>query len=333
MIILLAKKMICAFGGALSLLGVYAVVWLVSITSLIFESLNVSFPRAGIFRLGVDNALGLFLLAPLILFIAMGVWVFLSLRRWSGKGGWIRYQPLDSPRISVALTAFNDQESIFSAVKDFASFPEVIEVVVVDNNSTDRTTEIAKKAGANVVREHQQGYGFACIRGLRECLSNPQANIVVLCEGDGTFAGYDIKKLVPYLDNADMALGTRTTQELLDSDSQLGYLYIWGNLFLAKLIQIKFWDVKHWGRVRLTDVGCTYRAVRREALSKIVDDLRVGGHHFSPHMMMVALESGLRVIEVPVTFRKRVGKSKGAGGSKIKGITIGLRMLWSILTF
>jgi len=206
-------------------------------------------------------------------------------------------------------------------------------VVVVDNNSTDQTRQQALSAGARVVSEPKQGYGYACMRGLREALEFPKVNVVVLVEGDMTFAGKDLGKLVPYLDNVDMVVGTRTTQELTTEDSQLNWFYVWGNMFLAKMTQVKFWDIKHWGRVRLTDVGCTMRAVRAEALGEILDSLRVGGHHFSPHMVMVAISKGLKVVEIPVTFRRRWGTSKGAGSSKLKGFGIGLRMMWHILTF
>jgi len=89
-------------------------------------------------------------------------------------------------------------------------------------------------------------------------------------------------------------------------------------------------QIRHWGRVRLSDVGCTYRAVRKDALRKIMPELREGGNAFSPHMILVALGSGLTVIEVPVTFRHRIGESKGVGKQKLKGLAVGLRMLWMI---
>jgi glycosyltransferase involved in cell wall biosynthesis len=260
--------------------------------------------------------------------ISVALLIILSKR---GKNK-INYNPIQEPKIVVVLTAYNDEESIPVAVKDFKMQKNVIKVIVVDNNSSDRTYEYARISGAEVVKEENQGYGFACIRGLREALKT-DANIIVLAEGDGTFVGYDINKLIPFLDNTDLVLGTRTTQELLDQQSQLDWFLVWGNLFLAKLIQIKYFDAKCWGKVRLTDVGCTMRAMRREALEKIIDQLKVGGMHFSPHMIMVALENNLKVVEVPITFRKRIGKSKGAGANRWKALKIGLRMLWHILTY
>ncbi len=243
----------------------------------------------------------------------------------------IRHKPIKKPRISVVMTAWNDEKAIGHAVRDFKKRENVMEVVVVENNSTDNTAEVARKAGARVITEKKPGYGRVCIRGLKEV--SPEANIVVLVEGDMTFNGYDVKKLVPYLDNVDMVLGTRTTQELLNQKTQLGWFTVWGNLFMAKLIQLKYWDFKMWGRVRLTDVGCTLRAVRRESLKRIINDLKVETDHFSPHMIMVSLNKKLKVIEIPVTFKERIGVSKGAGGNNWKAFKVGLRMLFAIFFY
>ena len=277
--------------------------------------------------------LWLALVLPIIVAVEGGLFLFLSRRRWRHNSHSVRWEVIPNHNIVVAMTAYNDETSIYDAVQEFRTQPDVKEVIVVDNNSTDKTKELALKAGARVVEEQKQGYGYACIRGLREALAFPKVNVVVLAEGDMTFAGKDLSKLVPYLDNVDMVVGTRTTQELTTEDCQLNWFYVWGNMFLAKLTQVKFWDIKHWGRVRLTDVGCTLRAIRAEALERIIDKLQVGGHHFSPHMIMVTIADGLKVVEVPVTFRKRVGLSKGAGSGIWKGMGIGFRMMWHILTY
>jgi len=301
----------------------------------VFVSLGIPFslPYEGTLILFKNLASEFFyLLFPILTIIAVSNLVILTKLR-SPKFSGLRYDPILYPKVSVALTAWNDEEPIYEAVRDFKDQEGIIEVIVVDNNSSDNTVLLAKQAGARVVVEKNPGYGYVCIRGLREALSNKEANVIVLTEGDRTFRGYDIKKLIPYLDNADLVLGTRTTQELLDQKSQLDWFLVWGNLFLAKLIQLKYWSIKCWGRVRLTDVGCTYRAIRREALEKIIDRLEAKGIYFSPHMIMVALNNNLKVVEVPITFRERVGMSKGAGGSRWRATKIGLKMLWHIMTY
>ena len=238
----------------------------------------------------------------------------------------------EDPTVVVVLTAYNEALSIGDVVEDFLSQPHVERVLVVDNNCTDDTALVAARAGATVVQESRQGYGFACMRGLREALRY-QTDAVLLAEGDGTFIGRDVAKLLPYLDDADMVLGNRITPGLVDRNSQMDTFFVWGNQVGGKMIQLRFWEWRFWGRTRLSDLGCTMRALRTDALEAIIDDLKVGGDHFSVHMIMMALRRGLLTVEVPITFWPRVGVSKGASQSLSKGTIVGLSMLWHIVTF
>ena len=240
-------------------------------------------------------------------------------------------RPLSDARVAVALTAYNDALSIGDAVRDFKDRPGVEAVIVVDNNSSDGTAAVAAAAGATVAREKQQGYGYACMRGLREAL-NTGAEVIVLSEGDGTFSGRDIAKLVPFLEDADIVVGNRITPGLVDLRSQMDTFFVWGNQLGAKLLQLRFWDWRFMGKLRVSDLGCTFRAIRREALAEIIDEMDVGWSHFSPHMIMVSLRKGHTVVEVPVTFLPRVGESKGAR-DLVSAWAIGLAMFWHILTF
>lgn len=233
--------------------------------------------------------------------------------------------------VIVSLTALDDEQAIEDVVDDFIKNPDITGVIVVDNGSGDRTRELATAAGAQVIGEAKKGYGRACTRALREGLASGHP-VIVLCEADRTFRASDVEKLVAYLRHADLVIGSRTHSALLNSDSQLNSFFTLGNLFVAKLLQARYWDWITGGRVRLTDVGCTYLAIRSEALVKIIDDLEVGGSHFIPHLLIVALERGLRVVQVPVTFWKRVGVSKGGNASWTSGMSLGLAMIWHILT-
>jgi hypothetical protein len=238
-----------------------------------------------------------------------------------------------SPRVVVALTAYNDAQATAQAVKEFARQPGVLKVLVIDNNSTDQTAELAAAAGGTVIREERQGYGYACIRGLSEGLRVPDAEVVLLCEGDGTFFAEDTAKFLAYFANADLVVGNRVVRGLVDSDSQMDYFFIWGNLAVAMLLRLRFWDGRHLGPAGLMDVGCTYRAIRRSALERILPDLLVGGNHFSPHMLLVAIARDLSVIEIPIRLRRRIGESKGASQSLGKGLRVGVSMIWHIITF
>jgi glycosyltransferase involved in cell wall biosynthesis len=190
----------------------------------------------------------------------------------------------------------------------------------VDNNSADGTAAAARAAGADeVVVEAIPGYGSCCMRALAEGARD--ADVVILCEGDCTFASGDVRKLLAYLENADLVLGTRATQELRARGTQMDWLINPANQLVAKLVQLRFWGT------RLTDVGCTYRAIRVDALRRLAPHLRVRGNHFSPHMFIEALRLDMRVIEIPVTFRRRVGESKGVGSNKLKAARVALSML------
>jgi len=237
------------------------------------------------------------------------------------------------PRVVVALTAYNDAEATARAVKDFRRQPEVVKVIVVDNNSTDQTAALAAAAGASVIPETRQGYGYACMRGLAEGLTMPEADVVVLAEGDGTFVAEDTAKFLAYMGDADLVVGNRVVRGLVDRDSQMDHFFTWGNMAVAVLLRLRFWDGRFLGPAGLTDVGCTFRAIRRQALERILPDLVVGGSHFSVHMLLVAMARGLSVIEIPVRLRRRVGQSKGASQSLSKGFTVGLAMIWHIMTF
>ncbi len=236
----------------------------------------------------------------------------------------------EGQKAAVVLTAYDDEEAIGEAVREFRALPVVSEIVVVDNNSSDRTAEVARASGATVYAESRQGYGYACMGGLQYALDRTREEIIVLAEGDMTFFAPDLEKMLPYLAECDMVLGTRTTRTLTSPDSQMDWFMAWGNVFLAFLIRLRYWDSTFLGRARLTDVGCTFRIIRRSALARILPDLTVGGHYFSPHMILTALRHNLSVIEVPIRFRQRVGLSKGAGGSRARAARIGLQMVREI---
>ena len=238
-----------------------------------------------------------------------------------------------SPRVAVAITGYNDAAATAQAVRDFWHQPAVTSVLVIDNNSTDDTTLLAAAAGANVINETHQGYGYACARGLAEGLKVPDADVIVLTEGDGTFFADDLPKFLAYMNDADLVVGNRVVRGLVDSDSQMDYFFTWGNMAVAVLLRLRFWDGRHLGPAGLMDVGCTYRAIRRQALARILPDLVVGGNHFSPHMLLVAIARDLTVVEIPVRFRRRVGQSKGASKSLAKGLWVGLTMIWHIMSF
>lgn len=227
-----------------------------------------------------------------------------------------------SKTVSIVFPAYNEERYIRSAIDDFF-IPDVVdEVVVVNNNSRDRTAEVAGETRARVVHETRQGYGEALRRGLREATGD----IIILAEPDGTFVGRDILKLLAYVEDFDIVCGTRTTRELIWAEANMGWFLRIGNWCVAKLLQVLY------GGPSLSDCGCTLRLLKRSALAKIQDQLTVGGSHFLPEIVILALKQGIRVIEVPVNYRGRVGESKITGN--LKGtLSTGFNMIGLILRY
>ena len=158
-------------------------------------------------------------------------------------------------KVSVVMPAYNEEEYIAKAVKEFSSIPEVDEVIVVNNNSTDRTKELAIKAGAIVVDEEKQGYGYAYQRALKEA----NGDLIILVEPDGTFSAHDIEKFLAYSNDFDFVIGSRTSKEMVHEGANMGKFLKWGNWALAKMIEVLF------NGPSLTDAGCTYRLIKRDA--------------------------------------------------------------------
>jgi glycosyltransferase involved in cell wall biosynthesis len=225
-------------------------------------------------------------------------------------------------RVSVVFPAYNEEAGIAAAVRDFGELEAVDEVVVVDNNSRDDTATRAMRAGAHVVREPSQGYGNALRRGLAEA----QGEYIVLAEPDGTFMAKDVLKLLAYADDFDLVLGTRTTRELIWHGANMGWQLRWGNWFVAKLLQVLF------GGPSLSDCGCTLRLIRRSAARRLLPRFTVGGSHFLPEMVCLALLDHLRLVEVPVNYRHRIGQSK-ITGSMQSAVRVGGHMLALILRY
>lgn len=202
--------------------------------------------------------------------------------------------------VSLVIPAYNEEETIAAVVAEFRGEPHLDEIVVVDNNCRDRTAERATQAGARVVQESKPGYGAALLAGMDAA----KGDILVLVEADGSFRARDVEKLLVYLNDAGMVMGTRTTRQMLEQGANMRSILRWGNVLMAKFLQL-LWLRPH--EPRFTDVGCTFRALTRETFTKIRPRLTQTGPAFSPEMMCAALQERCRVIEIPVTYARRLG--------------------------
>jgi glycosyltransferase involved in cell wall biosynthesis len=235
-------------------------------------------------------------------------------------------QPI-SGGMTVVLTAYNDQLSIGEAVLDFRSHPLVQRVIVVDNNSTDRTKEVAEQAGALVLSESRQGYGHCVYRALCEGVKQADTSLTLLCEGDRTYRAYDIDKFMAYITHAEIVNGTRIVEQLRSRDTQLTTFMYYGNFFVGKLL-----EAKHIGHGTFTDVGTTYKLCRNSDLARLLPLLNPAINlEFNAHFLDTALQNGFRLVECPVTFHNRVGVSKGGNVSNSRAVKVGTRMIRGIV--
>ena len=199
-------------------------------------------------------------------------------------------------RISVIIPAFNEEGSIGHVL---SALPKELihEVIVVDNNSTDKTAEVARANGARVVAETRKGYGSACLKGIAE-LDNP--DIVVFLDGDFSDYPEEIVKLLAPIEagKMDFVLGSR----MILPQSRLALLpqSRYGNQLAVLLMRLFF-------RHRYTDLG-PFRAIRYDSLKEIaMQDTNFG---WTVEMQIKAVKKGLRILEIPVQYRERIGVSK-----------------------
>ncbi len=224
--------------------------------------------------------------------------------------------------VSVILPTYNERDSIRRIIQEFERIGYVDEIIVINNNAAEGTAEEVAATSAIQVFEPVQGYGAAIQRGFREATGD----YLFVCEPDGTFVPSDVIKFLAYLNDFDMVIGTRTSREFIWEGANMGLMLKWGNWAVAKMLEFLF------NTTLLTDVGCTYRVIKRDALVKIWNRFEVTGSHFGPEMMLHVILNGIRFVEIPVNYRKRVGHSM-VTGSKLKAVVLGLTMIGMILRY
>ncbi|HIG47722.1 MAG TPA: glycosyltransferase family 2 protein [candidate division Zixibacteria bacterium] len=229
---------------------------------------------------------------------------------WNGK------------RISVIFPTYNEKDSIYQAIEDFFATGYVDEIVVVNNNAAPGTEEEVARTRAKQVFEKKQGYGAAIQRGLKE--ADPSSDFLIVSEPDGTFDGRDVVKLLAYADDFEYVIGTRTSREFIWAGANMGRFLKWGNWAVAKMVEFLF------NTTLFTDVGCTMRLIRRDSLKKIEEQFTIDTSHFGLEMTLLAITNKLRLVEIPVNYKQRVGQSS-VTGSKVKSFTLGMTMINMIL--
>lgn len=225
------------------------------------------------------------------------------------------------PIIDVIIPAYNEEKSI---PKVLAEIPKIVRhIVVANNNSTDRTGEVAKAAGAEVVFEGQKGYGKACLTAM-DWIRNQevQPDIVVFLDGDYSDYPEEMKDLIrPILDRkADMVIGSRALGKR--EAGSMTFPQVFGNWLATKMM-------RYMQGAKFSDLG-PFRAISWKKLLELnMIDQNFG---WTIEMQIKAHQKGLRYTEIPVNYRKRIGVSKVSG--TVKGVIgAGYKIIFTIFKY
>jgi dolichol-phosphate mannosyltransferase len=223
----------------------------------------------------------------------------------------------NSRTVAVILPTYNEAGSIADCIRGFEALGIVDDIVVVNNNAHPDTSPEVATTSAREVFEFTQGYGAAIRRGIAE---TRDADLVCVCEPDGTFDPDDILKLLPFTADVDVVLGSRTVQTFILSGANMGWFLRWGNWAVAKLTEVLF------NTVYLSDVGCTFRVLTRPAVDRLEPHFESNESAFGYEMMLLTAQHRIPLVQVPVKYRPRVGESSVTGDRR-KTIELGLSMI------
>jgi glycosyltransferase involved in cell wall biosynthesis len=226
------------------------------------------------------------------------------------------------PIIVVIIPAFDEEKSIGFVVRDIP--PSLVEeIIVVDNNSKDQTAAVAKSAGGTVLSEKEQGYGAACLKGMDYLLSKTaKPDIVVFMDGDYSDYGEQLPDVIqPILDNrADLVIGSRALGKR--EKGSMTFPQLFGNWLATRLLRMIY-------KTTYTDLG-PFRAIRYESLIQL--GMMDRNYGWTVEMQLKAARKKIKICEVPVNYRVRIGVSKVSG--TIRGtLMAGYKILITIFKY
>jgi len=212
---------------------------------------------------------------------------------------------MSNPTIYVIIPVYNEETSIANVIGDI---PEIVsEIIVVNNNSTDKTASVAENNGATVLSEKNKGYGNACLTGLGYISEKQQRpDIIVFLDGDYSDYPEELTKIISPIieDNIDFVLGARTAK--LRQKGAMTIPQIFGNWLATSLMRLFFGS-------KFTDLG-PFRAIKYAKLLELhMEDKTYG---WTVEMQLKVIEKKYSYVEVPVNYRKRIGVSKVSGTAK-----------------
>lgn len=226
------------------------------------------------------------------------------------------------PNVVVIIPAYNEEHSIQKVLADLPA-KLISSVIVVNNHSTDKTAAMAKFRGAVVLDEPRQGYGYACLRGIAHVVEKGlYPDIIVFIDADYSDYPEELPLLLqPIIDNrADLVIGSRALGKRENGSMTMPQLF--GNWLATRLIWLFY-------RVRYTDLG-PFRAIRWECLQQMKMNDKTYG--WTVEMQLKAAKNKLKIAEVPVSYRVRIGYSKISG--TVKGtVMAGYKIITTIFKY
>ena len=227
-----------------------------------------------------------------------------------------------SPKIVVIIPAYNEENSIAKVIHDIPA-GLVNEIIVVNNNSNDATDVNARNAGATILHEERPGYGYACLKGIEYAKQlQPLPDIVVFIDADYSDHPEEIHLLVqPILNEGmDMVIGSRALGK--KETGSMTIPQVFGNWLATRLLKTFY-------KVSYTDLG-PFRAIRFDKLMEIKMQDRTYG--WTVEMQVKAAKLKMKTVEVPVSYRKRIGISKISG--TVKGTVLaGYKIITTIFKY
>jgi SAM-dependent methyltransferase/dTDP-glucose pyrophosphorylase len=225
---------------------------------------------------------------------------------------------------SLVYVIDGEEEAAAGPVARFADLPDVDEVVAVARRSTPALEAVAarEKVRLVVTPSPDQSIGDLVRRGL----DGASGNILLLSYSDDTFSPRDVPKLLVYLRDADMVVGTRTTRQMIEQGANMRGIVRWSHVVLAKLLQILWWRFES----RFTDICCVYRGLWRSTYETIRVNLAAEGVEIFPEMVIEVLRARRRIIEIPVNYYNRDLEYAYVRG-KYQSVATFARVLWLLV--
>ncbi len=226
-----------------------------------------------------------------------------------------------SERIIVIIPAFNEEASIGKVIQEI---PEIVsEIIVVSNNSTDSTAEVAKEAGATVLFEARKGYGYACLKGM-DYISEKSEKPTIIVFLDGDYSDYpaELSNIVEPIikDNYDMVIGSRVKK--WREKGSMTFPQRFGNGLATFLMKLFF-------NANFSDLG-PFRAIKYDKLLQL--NMQDKTYGWTVEMQLKAIKQNFTYIEVPVHYKNRIGVSKVSGTFK-GAIFAGVKILTWIFKY